>query len=86
MNLYVYLCDGSMNLFIVWWFSLIHLDLIGISRALVICSAGPGTSPSMARRASGRPGMARGSLVSCLGWQFGPAVQHGPARKGIVPV
>jgi hypothetical protein len=56
MNLYVYLYDGSMNLLIVWWFSLIHLELIGISRALVICSAGPGTSPSMARRASGRPG------------------------------
>jgi hypothetical protein len=31
MNLYVYLCDGSMNLLIVWWFSLIHLDSIGIS-------------------------------------------------------
>jgi hypothetical protein len=53
--------------------------------SLVIYRARPDPSPSMACRASGRPGTARRPLVPGLGWQFGPVVRHGPTRKGVGP-
>jgi hypothetical protein len=37
-------------------------------------------------RASGWPGTAKRALGPGLGWQFGPVVRHGPARKDTVPV